>query len=223
MAIDLLITSTTAIRMGTIENEYLLPAAGNDPFTNDHPGTLVTTMELYAVSPSSDRPIFLLTQRSPPITGQQAAFATSVAQWAKSQGVGRIVLLTGLDASMRRDRQLLAPHSTRVLKGGGDLGQDLSSALESLKTVMEPLEKEYREEEEASHGLLPPWVTLRALEAEQVPYLLLGAFATEGDNVSTAMEVARLGLALGGMANEIKMPCSFSSVYGRSMGLQFLA
>jgi hypothetical protein len=220
MALDLLITSSSAIRIATMENEHLLPAIGNDPFTMENPGTLVSSMELYQVaSPSSDR-LLLLTQRSPPITGHQAPFAASVVQWAKSVGVGQILLLTGLDASMRRDAQLLGPCSTRILRGG-DLGKDLSGTLGALN--LEPLELEYREEEEASHGLLPPWVTLRALEAEQVPYLMLGAFAMEGDNVSVAMEVAKLAMTLGGLNNEIKMPCSFSSIYGRSVGLQFLA
>ena len=221
MALDLLITSSSAIRIATMENEHLLPAIGNDPFTMEKPGTLVSSMELYQVaSLSSDRLILLLTQRSPPITGHQAPFATAVVQWAKSVGVGQILVLTGLDASMRRDAQLIGPCSTRFLRGG-DLGKDLSGSLGSLH--LEPLEQEYREEEEASHGLLPPWVTLRAFEAEQVPYLLLGAFALEGDNVSVAMEVAKLAMTLGGLKNEVKMPCSFSSVYGRSVGLQFLA
>ena len=222
MAIDLLITSASASRMATMESEHLLPAIGNDPFNCNSPGTLVSTMELYT-SPSSDRPVYLLTQRSPPIIGQQSSFATSVVQWAKAQGVGRIILLTGLDASFRKDRQLLGPNSTRFLIGGGDIGGDLSSALESLK-ALEPLEAEYREEEEASHGLLPPWATLGALEAEQVPYLMLGAFAIEGDNVSTAVEVAKMTMMLAsGLSSEVKMPCSFTSVYGRSMGLHFLA
>ena len=225
MSVDLIIASTTsAVRVGTVDNEHLLPAVGNDPFDMTNPGTLVTTMELYAATASSphspDHPIFLLTQRSPPITGHQSLFAASVVQWAKDQGVQRILLLTGLDASLRKDRQLLGPLTTRFLSGGdlGPLGPP-SKGLESL-------EIEYREEEEASHGLLPPWVNIRAMEAAPLSYLTIGAFAIEGDNVATAVEVAKQAMKIVGLGNasaDIKMPCSFSSVYGRSMGIQFIA
>jgi hypothetical protein len=79
------------------------------------------------------------------------------------------------------------------------------------------------------HSLLPPWPLLGALAAARVPALLLGTFASEGDNVADALALAsaalRLLVARGAVAQEaagaaagavpLRTPASWAGLYGR--------
>lgn len=51
--------------------------------------------------------VYLLQQRAPAMLGRQAEFAENLVEWAQSQGFAQLVVLSGLDATLRKDRQLL--------------------------------------------------------------------------------------------------------------------
>lgn len=51
--------------------------------------------------------MYLLQQRAPAMLGRQAEFAENLVEWAQSQGFAQLVVLSGLDATLRKDRQLL--------------------------------------------------------------------------------------------------------------------
>ena len=53
--------------------------------------------------------MFALQQRAPVRVGRQAAFAKDLVSWARSKGVAKVLVLTGLDATLRKDRQLIGP------------------------------------------------------------------------------------------------------------------
>ncbi len=53
--------------------------------------------------------MFLLQQRAPAMLGRQAAYAASLMAWARSQGVARMVVLSGLDSALCKDKQILGP------------------------------------------------------------------------------------------------------------------
>ena len=103
---------------------------------------------------------------------------------------------------------------------------------------LQVLEPDYLTDEREAHSLLPPWPLIAAVSAGPgqpegsagpLPNMLLGCFASEGDNVTQAMEVAQcslglLGLAalgphVGGGLPSLRMPCSFAALYGRSSGM----
>lgn len=96
------------------------------------------------------------------------------------------------------------------------------------------------DDERESHSLLPPWPLLDAASSVGgkgcgIPLMLLGCFASEGDNVPHAMDVAKCSLSLLGLdgigreggepeacagpAPLLRVPCSFAALYGRSSGL----
>lgn len=49
LAIDILIASLQATRVGTLEHEDVLPCCGNDPHDLSSPGCLSTSLELFEV------------------------------------------------------------------------------------------------------------------------------------------------------------------------------
>ena len=48
-------------------------------------------------------------QRAPARSGRQGVFANDLAAWVRSSGFSRVLILSGLDATMRKDRQLMGP------------------------------------------------------------------------------------------------------------------
>ncbi|KAI8470845.1 MAG: PAC2 family-domain-containing protein [Monoraphidium minutum] len=82
------------------------------------------------------------------------------------------------------------------------------------------------------HSLLPPWPLLSALAAAPLPALLLGAFASEGDNTADGLGLAAGALRLlaargaapaaaGGDAAaggpQMRTPASWAGLYGRPL------
>jgi len=131
----------------------------------------------------------------------------------------------------------------RYLTGAGQ-SSDASFVAAAEALGLEPLEPDYLADEREAHSLLPPWPILAAACPGQesvgtaaavcLPHMLLGCFASEGDNVPHAMEVARCSLSLLGLVvgdpgdvsappgrgpAPLRTPCSFAALYGRSSGM----
>ncbi len=104
----------------------------------------------------------------------------------------------------------------------------MAAAAESLG--LPRIDSDYLEEERHAHGLLPPWplVSEAAGGGGGTPAtLLMGCFAAEGDNVPHAMQLAAAAVALLGRlgddgaaaAPQLRVPCSFAALYGRTTGV----
>eukprot|EP00798_Chlamydomonas_sp_ICE-L_P011151 gene11151-18770_t len=178
----------------------------------EDPGLLTTGMELNQL-PGPTPSVFFLQQRAPAVKGRQAEFAASLMEWAATRGVSQIVVLCGLDAGLRADKQLQGA-ATRFLASDTSLAETC-----------------------AAKG----WTQLEHsfLEERGLPYVLLSAFVSEGDNLPDAMSVATILLELlsadptvapsisaarshegtptaGGLSgfSPFRMPCSFATLYG---------
>lgn len=53
--------------------------------------------------------IVFLQQRSPAMTGRQEAFAKNLAEFLSKHGVKQVIILSGLDAQLMRDKQIEGP------------------------------------------------------------------------------------------------------------------
>ena len=115
LAMDLLIENTCSTPVAVIESANVLPVVGNDAYSSTsstdsrgETGTLSTSLELFGVpsSASASPACFLLQQRGPVVTGRQQAFSEEFMEWAKLQQFKRIVVISSLDASMRRESQI---------------------------------------------------------------------------------------------------------------------
>jgi proteasome assembly chaperone 2 len=169
--------------------------------------------------------IFLLQQRAPAIQGRQAEWAEDLTEWAQSRGFAQMVVLCGLDPTLRKDKQILGssarwgsvltPRKQRPLPTPSSAlplplpylnpppdpprylaGQSTELAAAAEALGVQQLEEEFLAVEREAHGLLPPWPVLAASSRRGLPHLMLGCFAAEGDNVPHSMEVASLMLGL---------------------------
>ncbi|KXZ42832.1 hypothetical protein GPECTOR_115g326 [Gonium pectorale] len=165
--------------------------------------------------PDRRQRVVFLQQRAPAALGRQAAFAAELVGWLAAAGAAGVLVLSGLDAQLRRDRQLdSSPFSQQALE----------------------LEEDVRQEERSLHSSLPPWPLLAAAEGARLPAALLGCFAAEGDNAAEGMGLAahamaalaalRRGVAAGVAAAEggrgpaLRAPASWAGLYGRSYPME---
>lgn len=214
---DLLINSFSLQRVGTLESDYVLPAAGNDPYTctPESIGSLTTSFELYS---TPDGTFHTIQQRSPVALGAQEAFAADVVSWLKDNGITDVVLVCGLPPTYRHDpSQPLAVQYISNSDAAVQTCQDLG---------WQRLEENVEEEERTHHSLLPPWPLITALEDNSIAYTLVSLYADQGDNVPCAMLLAEQMLKLlsakgvvaaGAPSTGLKQPCSWASVYGRPL------
>lgn len=89
----------------------LEPMCSRHQFPSPSTSTSLTTMHPlpcphHTHATGSQPPLVFLQQRAPAALGRQAAFAAELVTWLHAAGAAGVVVLTGLDAQLRRDRQL---------------------------------------------------------------------------------------------------------------------
>ncbi|KAJ0880716.1 putative proteasome assembly chaperone 2 [Helianthus annuus] len=94
LAVDLLIASTKAERVGYLDDPNVLPCVGNDAYAPAPQGDLALPLEAYE-SPSSA--LTLIQQRSPVVKGMMVEFAKNLANFAVASGKKHVVILSSLD------------------------------------------------------------------------------------------------------------------------------
>ncbi|KAG5548033.1 hypothetical protein RHGRI_013660 [Rhododendron griersonianum] len=94
LAVDLLVPSTGAERIGYLDDPNLLPCVGNDAYLPSPQGDLALPLEAYD---STSNSLTLIQQRSPVVKGMMIEFAKNVADFAAASGKKHIVLLSSLD------------------------------------------------------------------------------------------------------------------------------
>lgn len=191
LALDVLISCFNAQLVGRLDHPALLPAAGNDPWNVDNPGTLATGLELYQVP---GVPLFLMQQRAPAAAGLQGMYATDLLQWLQAAAFGRVAVLCSASAQLLRDAQLdeLNGRIRHLPLGGAPDAPHSPAGLPPL------LEAELMSEDRSLHPLLPPWplmdvlgeMTAAGSDSPATPAgVLLLCFASEGDNVQDAVKL----------------------------------
>ncbi|CAO2815120.1 unnamed protein product [Amaranthus hypochondriacus] len=95
LAVDLLVASSKgAERIGYLDDPYILPCVGNDPFGPLPQGELALPLEVYD-SPSNE--LTFVQQRSPIVKGMMVQFAQSLADFAVATGMKHVVVLSSLE------------------------------------------------------------------------------------------------------------------------------
>jgi hypothetical protein len=123
LAMDLLIAHLGAQHAAILETVNVLPVVGNDAvaFTRDQvSGHICNSIDLFHVASGCGTPLFLLQQRGPVATGRQAVFAHEFAEWTSAAGFQQVLLLSSVDAAMRRDREICGAQV--VFLPGGEAG-----------------------------------------------------------------------------------------------------
>jgi proteasome assembly chaperone 2 len=103
LTIDVLICTFKCPRVGFIDDPFVLPAVGNDPFTPVRNGILTTKLEVFQLK---EKNVVFLQQRAPVMRGYASQFAANLISWTKRSNFKEIVLLFSADATRRSDKHL---------------------------------------------------------------------------------------------------------------------
>ncbi|XP_062092525.1 uncharacterized protein LOC133798285 isoform X3 [Humulus lupulus] len=94
LAMDLLVSTMKAERVGYLDTPFVLPCVGNDAYGPVPQGQLALPLEVYD-SPSNG--VTLLQQRSPVVKGMMIEFAKNLAEFAAASGKKHVIVLSSLD------------------------------------------------------------------------------------------------------------------------------
>lgn len=244
LAVDLLIASTKAERIGYLDDPNVLPCVGNDAYTPTPQGDIALPLEAYE-SPSSA--LTLIQQRSPVVKGMMIEYAKNLANFAAACGKKHIVILSSLDfgrwqtIDMSSGQQIYYLSNTNV-DGADDecekLGwkrmkeydpnQKLWKYLNSLAegNVSQDDDISLVEDdlgEEDYYPSLPFAAMFSCFKAKGLKVTCLLCYCSEGDNIPDAFHLAEAACNLVGLTpNTFKgnegggwvIPFSWQSVYG---------
>jgi hypothetical protein len=182
LAIDLMIETSQAVKVGRFVDENIIPCAGTGSYS--HIPGLAFSVELFALPGNSNT--CLLQQRAPVAPGLQQAFAEALVSWAQSAGVAKMIILGSLDGSFRRDDQLQGSQLRYWVAGNDEELVKLCSSTAGMSC----LEEEWFADKPLKERLTPPWPLVKACGSAHVPCASILAFVLEGDNIPDAVRVA---------------------------------
>ncbi|XP_065854859.1 uncharacterized protein [Euphorbia lathyris] len=244
LAVDLLVSSTRAERIGYLDDPYLLPSVGNDAYGPIPCGDLVLPLEAYDSAANS---LSLVQQRSPVIKGMMVEFAKNLANFAVETGKKHVVVLSALDFGRLRKIDMSSGMQTYYLSSTNDDGSDdhceqlgwkrlkeynpAQRSWKYLSTLAEgkaaeenlfPFEDEL-EEEEDYYPSLPFAALFSCLKAKGLKVTCLLCYCSEGDNISDAFHLAEAASKFLGFSSDSfhgdenskwLIPYSWKTVYG---------
>ncbi|KAK9108747.1 hypothetical protein Sjap_016807 [Stephania japonica] len=119
LAIDLLVSTMNAERIGYLDDPFVLPCVGNDAYGSTPTGVLALPLEAY-VSPHNS--LTLIQQRSPVIKGMMIEFAKHVAEFAATNGREHVIVLSSLSSG--RNPKVDDLRETYYISSSTDDGRD---------------------------------------------------------------------------------------------------
>ncbi|XWS67508.1 hypothetical protein CRYUN_Cryun04dG0012500 [Craigia yunnanensis] len=243
LAVDLLVSSMKAERIGYIDDPFVLPCVGNDAYGPIPCGELALPLEAYQ---SSSSRLTLLQQRSPVVKGMMVEFAKNLANFAAASGKKHVVLLSSLDFGKWQKIDMSSGLQIYYLSSTNPDGRDdqceqlgwkklqeynpaqrcwkcLSTLAEGSTTLESNLPFEDELEAEDYYPSLPFAALFSCLKAKGLKVTCLLCYCSEGDNIQDAFHLAEAACKLLGLnpsafhGNESGswvIPFSWQTVYG---------
>ncbi|GLT96972.1 hypothetical protein SLE2022_145610 [Rubroshorea leprosula] len=243
LAVDLLVSSTRAERIGYLDDPFVLPCVGNDAYGPIPCGDLALPLEAYE---SSSNALTLVQQRSPVMKGMLVDFAKHLANFASTTGKKHVVLLSSLDFGRWQKIDMSSGPQIYYLSSINPDGTDhhceqfgwkrlqeydpaqrcwkyLSSLAEenSMRDNNLPFDDEL--EEEDYYPSLPFAAVFSCLKAKGLKVTCLLCYCSEGDNIPDAFNLAEAACKLLGLSprnfhgdesGNWLIPFSWKTVYG---------
>ncbi|XP_075520902.1 uncharacterized protein LOC142554235 [Primulina tabacum] len=242
LAVDLLISSLKADRIGYLDDPNVLPCVGNDAYTASPGGDLALPLEAYESSSSG---LTLVQQRSPVIKGMMIDYAKNMASFAASNGKKHVIILSSLDFGRWKRVDMSSGLQIHYLSSSNTDGsdndcerfgwnrlQDYSPVQSTWKYLNELAEEGSMPDEDFFledlgdddyYPSLPFAALFSIFKAKGIKVTCLLCYCSEGDNIPEAFYLAEatsklVGLSQneidGGGAGKWTIPFSWQSVYG---------
>ncbi|XP_077233182.1 clast3-like protein isoform X2 [Tasmannia lanceolata] len=220
LAIDLLISSMRAERIGYLDDPSVLPCVGNDAYGPVPEGDLALSLEAYA-SPS--HALTLIQQRSPIVKGMMVEFAKNLAYFAAAAGKKHVILLSSLDSGRRQkadfssDTQIYYLSSTTMDGIDGDCEKFGWKRLEEydpdqrrwkyLNSLAEgnsmPEDFDFEDElDDDCYPSLPFAALFSCCKAKGLKVTCILCYCSEGDNIPDAFQLAEAACKLQGLSSK---------------------
>ncbi|KAH9301482.1 hypothetical protein KI387_013065, partial [Taxus chinensis] len=95
LAVDLLVSSRRAVKIGYLDDPYVLPCLGNDAYGPQPQGDLAVALEVYE---DLEHDLSIIQQRSPVMKGTMLKFAKNISSWALAAGKKEVIIISSLDS-----------------------------------------------------------------------------------------------------------------------------
>lgn len=242
LAIDLLVSSTRAQRIGYLDDPSVLPCVGNDAYATCPQGLLALPLEAYE---SLYNALTLVQQRSPIVKGMMIEFAKNIADFAATSGKKHIIVLSSLDSGRRQ--KIDAESNTQIyyLSSSNPDGTDVHCENLGWKILKEynPEQRRWKQlislakgdstEETLSfedelvdedyYPSLPFAALFSCCKAKGLKVTCAFCYCSEGDNIADSFQLADAACRLLGLSTDKLcgtqgsgwiMPHSWKTVYG---------
>ncbi|XP_010466023.1 PREDICTED: proteasome assembly chaperone 2-like [Camelina sativa] len=243
LAVDLLVSSTDADRVGYLDDTNLLPCVGNDAYGPLPCGEIALPLEVYE---SSSTATTLAQQRSPVAKGMMINFAENIANFAASSGKKHVIVLSSLDFQRLHNLDMSRGPQVYYLSNAGSDGRDdhceklgfgrlneydsegrcwkyLSSVFEKKSEEELTFPSEDELEDIDYYPSLPFAALFSAFKAKGLKVTCLLCYCSEGDNIPEAFILAEAASKLTGLSpdkfhgeegGKWRIPYSWKSMYG---------
>ncbi|KAG9440814.1 hypothetical protein H6P81_020979 [Aristolochia fimbriata] len=242
LAIDLLIASLKADKIGYLDDPSVLPCVGNDAYGPVPQGNLALPVEAYD-SPSYSST--LVQQRSPIIKGMTLEFAKNVANFAVEARKKHVIVLSSLDSGKKHKIEFSNYMQIYYLSSISPDGTDAECEKLGWRKLDEydqskrgwkymnslaegnPPEDDFCPEDELTDDDYCPSLPFAALfsccKAKGLKVTCILCYCSEGDNISDSYQLAGAACRLLGHSAENfhgdkgegwVVPLSWMSVYG---------
>lgn len=244
LAVDLLVSSTRAERIGYLDDQFVLPCVGNDPYGPIPCGELALPLEAYEASSNG---LTLVQQRSPVMKGMMVEYAKNLANFSAATGKNHVVVLSSLDFRRWQRIDMSSGPLIHYLSSSNPDGTDAQceqfgwkrlqeynpdqrswkylSSLAEGNTIEDnnyPFEEDELEEEDY-YPSLPFSALFSCFKAKGVKVTCLLCYCSEGDNIPDAFNLAEAASKLLGLSpcnihgdesSSWVIPFSWKTVYG---------
>ncbi|KAF8405097.1 hypothetical protein HHK36_009995 [Tetracentron sinense] len=219
LAMDLLVSSMGAERIGYLDDPFVLPCVGNDAYGPVPRGDLALPLEAYD-SPSNA--LTIVQQRSPVVKGMMVEFAKNLADFAAASGKKHIIVLSSLDSGRRQKIEISSGLQMYYLSSANADGTDgdceklgwkklqeynpaqrrwkyLSSLAEGNVMQEDSLSFEDELVDEDYYPSLPFAALFSCCKAKGLKVTCILCYCSEGDNIPESFQLAEAACKLLGL------------------------
>ncbi|KAK4340294.1 hypothetical protein RND71_041756 [Anisodus tanguticus] len=121
LAVDLLVASLRAERIGYLDDPNVVPCIGNDAYWSSPSGELALPLEVYE---SSRNALALVQQRSPVVKGMMVEFARNLANFVAANGKKHVIVLSSLEFGRWQNVDMSSGSQIHYLSSSNSDGTD---------------------------------------------------------------------------------------------------